>query len=152
MILLLLLPVLLIFAATIASLANSPGQNVLGFLGHPFTALLVTTLVAMLFFGFARGLDRDRSRKMATESLAPIGTLLVIMGGGGAFKQVIVDSGVGPYAGQAAGHFEHFAADGGLHGGGRHARGAGFGDGRHHHGGRHRRAAGEVDSRIHARR
>jgi H+/gluconate symporter-like permease len=37
---------------------------------------------------------------MATESLAPIGTLLLIMGGGGAFKQVIVDSGVGTYAGK----------------------------------------------------
>jgi len=35
---------------------------------------------------------------MATDALEPIGTLLVIMGGGGAFKQVIVDSGVGPYA------------------------------------------------------
>jgi H+/gluconate symporter-like permease len=36
-----------------------------------------------------------------TDSLAPIGTLLVIIGGGGAFKQVIVDSGVGPYVGGA---------------------------------------------------
>ena len=72
----------------------------LGFFGHPFTALLVTTLVAMIFFGFRRGLDRNQVARMATESLAPIGTLLVIMGGGGAFKQVIVDSGVGPYAGK----------------------------------------------------
>ena len=83
-----------IFAAT------SPGQNVLAFFGHPFAALLVTTLVAMLFFGFRRGLDRNQVARMATESLAPIGTLLVIMGAGGAFKQVIVDSGVGPYAGK----------------------------------------------------
>jgi H+/gluconate symporter-like permease len=37
---------------------------------------------------------------MATDSLEPVGTLLVIMGAGGAFKQVIVDSGVGPYAGK----------------------------------------------------
>jgi gluconate:H+ symporter, GntP family len=38
--------------------------------------------------------------KMAGDSLAPMGALLCIMGGGGAFKQVIVDSGVGPYAGK----------------------------------------------------
>jgi H+/gluconate symporter-like permease len=38
--------------------------------------------------------------KMAAESLAPMGALLCIMGGGGAFKQVIVDSGVGALAGR----------------------------------------------------
>ena len=37
---------------------------------------------------------------MATESLLPMGALLCIMGGGGALKQVIVDSGVGAYAGK----------------------------------------------------
>jgi gluconate transporter len=99
-ILVLVMPVMLIFLATLSGMTKSLGQNVLGFLGHPFAALLVTTLIAMLFFGFRRGLDRNQVARMATESLAPIGTLLAIMGGGGAFKQVIVDSGVGPYAGR----------------------------------------------------
>ncbi len=93
-VLILLLPVILIFAATIG------GGPVLGFLGHPFTALLMTALVAMLAFGWMRGLDLKAISKMSTDSLEPIGTLLVIMGAGGAFKQVIVDSGVGPYAGK----------------------------------------------------
>jgi H+/gluconate symporter-like permease len=57
-------------------------------------------LAAMLCFGVGRGLDGKAISKMATDSLEPVGTLLVIMGGGGAFKQVIVDSGVGPYAGK----------------------------------------------------
>lgn len=99
-ILILLLPVLFIFAATIAGMADAPGKTIFGFFGHPFTALTVTTLTAMIVFGSARGLGRDRIAKMTTESLAPIGTLLCIMGGGGAFKQVIVDSGVGPYLGK----------------------------------------------------
>jgi gluconate transporter len=99
-VLLLILPVLFIFAATISSLTHSPGEAILGFLGHPFSALLVTTLLTMVFFGFQRGLDRNQVTKMATDSLMPVGTLLVIMGGGGAFKQVIVDSGVGQYAGK----------------------------------------------------
>lgn len=99
-VLMLILPVLFIFAATIATMTNSPGQVVLGFFGHPFTALLVTALLTMIFFGFRRGLDRNQVTKMATDSLMPVGTLLVIMGGGGAFKQVIVDSGVGPYLGK----------------------------------------------------
>ncbi|MSV32099.1 MAG: gluconate transporter [Bryobacterales bacterium] len=99
-ILILLLPVLFIFASSIADLAKFQSGGVLGFFGHPFTALLITALFAMYVFGIRRGLNRDQLGKMATDSLMPIGTLLAIMGGGGAFKQIIVDSGVGPYAGQ----------------------------------------------------
>jgi H+/gluconate symporter-like permease len=97
--LILLLPVILIFAATISSMAGLPGRATLGFLGHPFTALAATALVAAYFFGARRGLNRGQIGKLATESLAPMGALLCIMGGGGAFKQVILDSGVGTYAG-----------------------------------------------------
>lgn len=99
-ILVLLLPVMFIFAASIADIAKWSSRSVLGFLGHPFSALLITALFAMYAFGVRRGLNRDQLGKMATDSLAPIGTLLAIMGGGGAFKQIIVDSGVGPYAGK----------------------------------------------------
>ncbi len=99
-ILLLILPVLLIFGATIATLAKVPFRQVAVFLGHPFTALTVTALVAIYFFGIRRGVTRENAMKMAADSLAPMGALLCIMGGGGAFKQVIVDCGVGPYAGK----------------------------------------------------
>jgi len=99
-ILLLHLPVLLIFGATIANMANVPLRGAAVFLGHPFTALTVTVLVAVYFFGIRRGVTRQKAATMAAESLAPMGALLCIMGGGGAFKQVIVDSGVGAYAGK----------------------------------------------------
>jgi H+/gluconate symporter-like permease len=99
-VLLLLLPVILIFSATIASLHQVPFRGVAVFLGHPFTALTIATLLALYYFGIRRGLTRDRAARLATESLAPMGSLLVIMGAGGAFKQVIVDSGVGAVAGK----------------------------------------------------
>lgn len=99
-ILLLLLPVLLIFGATMATLRDLPFRAVAVFLGHPFTALTIAVLIAIYFFGIRRGLNREQAAKMAAESLAPMGALLCIMGGGGAFKQVIVDSGVGAYLGQ----------------------------------------------------
>ena len=104
-VLLLLLPVLLIFGATLfttagAGLPNLPFRGAAVFLGHPFTALTITVLIAIYFFGIRRGLTREQAAKMAAESLAPMGALLCIMGGGGAFKQIIVDSGVGAYLGK----------------------------------------------------
>jgi gluconate transporter len=99
-ILLLVLPVVLIFGATVANLAHVPFHNAAVFFGHPFAALSVTLLVALYFFGLRRGLTREKALKLAGESLAPMGALLCIMGGGGAFKQVIVDSGVGAYLGK----------------------------------------------------
>ena len=101
---LLLLPVVLIFGATLATLSHVPFRGAAVFLGHPFTALTITALIAMFLFGIRRGLTRSAAARMATESLAPMGALLCIMGGGGAFKQVIVDSGAGPYLGQALIH------------------------------------------------
>jgi gluconate transporter len=98
-ILLLILPVLLIFGATLSNLYKLPFGGVATFLGHPFSALTITTLVAIYWFGIRRGVTRENAGKMAAQSLAPMGALLCIMGGGGAFKQVIVDSGVGQYAG-----------------------------------------------------
>ena len=99
-VLLLVLPVALIFGATLATLWHVPGRAAAIFFGHPFTALTITTLVAIYFFGLRRGVSRAQAARMAAESLAPMGALLCIMGGGGAFKQVIVDSGAGAYAGK----------------------------------------------------
>jgi gluconate transporter len=99
-VLLLILPVLLIFGATLATLAKVPFRGTAIFFGHPFTALAITALVAIYFFGIRRGLTREKAARMAAESLAPMGALLCIMGGGGAFKQIIVDSGAGAYLGK----------------------------------------------------
>jgi gluconate transporter len=99
-ILLLLLPVTLTFGASLASLRDIPLRSLAVFLGHPFTALALATLVALYGFGIRRGLTWEQASRMASDSLAPVGALLCIMGGGGAFKQIIVDTGVGKYAGQ----------------------------------------------------
>jgi gluconate transporter len=92
---LLLLPVLLIFGATMANLWKVPLRGAAVFFGHPFTALAVTALVTFYCLGYRRGVSREKAFRMATESLAPMGALLCIIGGGGAFKQIIVDSGAG---------------------------------------------------------
>jgi gluconate transporter len=99
-ILLLILPVMLTFGATLASLRDIPFRKVAVFVGHPYTALAITTLVAIYFFGVRRGLNKENALKLATDALMPVGTLMCIIGGGGALKQVIVDSGVGEYMGR----------------------------------------------------
>jgi gluconate transporter len=99
-VLLLLMPVALIFGATLANTWQVPLRGATVFIGHPFTALTITTLAAIYFFGIRLGIPRDKIARMAAESLAPMGALLCIMGGGGALKQIIVDSGVGTYAGK----------------------------------------------------
>ena len=147
-VLLLLLPVLLIFGATVASLRDVPFRSVAVFIGHPFTALAITLLLVLVLFGIRRGLTREQALKMAGESLAPMGALLCIMGGGGAFKQIIVDSGVGADPGEDADHLGDIAAGGGVPGGGGDAHRAGVGDGRDHHRGGDRRADGERHPRL----
>jgi gluconate transporter len=97
---LLALPVLLIFAASVAEFARAPGRAAWQFFGHPFTALMLAALAAMAVFGLRRGLDRAGLFRLAEEALKPLGSLLAIIGGGGAFKQIIVDSGAGAYAGR----------------------------------------------------
>ena len=54
----------------------------------------------MYFLGRRRGLNGEQVTKIATAALAPLATLLLIIGGGGALKQVIVDSGIGSYLGK----------------------------------------------------
>jgi gluconate transporter len=97
---LLVLPILLIVGATVADAIHLPAAGVFKFFGHPFTALLLTTLACMYFLGRRRGLNGEQITKIATAALAPLATLLLIIGGGGALKQVIVDSGIGSYLGK----------------------------------------------------
>jgi hypothetical protein len=90
--------------ATIVTMSSVPAGSPLRaagvFLGHPFAALTITVIASLIFFGTRRGLTRTQAGKMAGEALAPMGALLCIMGGGGALKQIIVDSGAGAYLGK----------------------------------------------------
>jgi gluconate transporter len=97
---LLLLPVVLIFAGTLADFTHLSGVATLKFLGHSFSALLITALAAIYLLGSRKGLGGDGVTKLVAEAMAPLATLLLIIGGGGALKQILVDSGIGPYLGK----------------------------------------------------
>jgi len=67
------------------------------FFGDPAIALLLSVLVAIFTFGINRGKKIQEVKNSISSSIASIGMILLIIGGGGAFKQVIIDSGVDKY-------------------------------------------------------
>lgn len=99
-----LLPVILMLLRTLADVSLDEGDPVrewADFVGDPIIALLLGVLVAIYTFGLRRGFDRDRIGGLLGESLAPAAAILLIIGAGGAFKQVLIDSGIGDALGEA---------------------------------------------------
>jgi GntP family gluconate:H+ symporter len=94
-----LLPVLLMLAKSISN-AVSPGSTdplnaTLDFLGTPMIALGLAVIYAMIAFGRGGGMDRNAVSKSLSDSLPPIAGILLIVGAGGGFKQVLIDTGIG---------------------------------------------------------
>ncbi|WP_237386269.1 gluconate transporter [Xenorhabdus sp. Sc-CR9] len=71
------------------------------FIGHPFTAILVACLVAIYGLAIRRGMSKDKVMDVCSAAIQPAGIILLVTGAGGVFKQVLVDSGVGPALGNA---------------------------------------------------
>jgi GntP family gluconate:H+ symporter len=93
-----LLPVALMLVRTVAEVSLDEGETVrtwAEFVGQPIIALLIAVLVAMYTFGFARDFDGRRVSAFMGASLAPAAGILLIIGAGGGFKQVLIDSGIG---------------------------------------------------------
>mgnify|MGYP000246904642 CR=1 FL=1 len=93
-----LLPLILIMTSTLSPFLFSPESDaytVLNFLGHPFVALTVATVFAMLIANKKCKLGKHTLLDIANKGLEPAGVVILITGAGGAFKQLLVDSGVG---------------------------------------------------------
>lgn len=92
------LPLVLILAATVSGVAlaeGGRGRDLLQFLGHPFTALILTTLAAFYVLGLRCGFSRRELEKMAGRALGPVGQILLVTGAGGVLGKVLVATGVG---------------------------------------------------------
>lgn len=100
-----LLPVFLMLLKTFADVVL-PETNIfriwMDFIGHPISALLAALLLAFYTFGAARGFDRTQIMKMLDQSLTPVAAIVLIVGAGGGFKQMLVASGVGDVIGHMA--------------------------------------------------
>lgn len=69
--------------------------DVVEFVGHPFSALIIATLTAIYFLCIKRGMPRQVILDLSTKALGPAGIIILITGAGGALKQILVDSGIG---------------------------------------------------------
>jgi len=67
----------------------------LKFTGHPFTALIIVTLITIYFLGYKRGMSKQKILELSTKALGPAGIIILITGAGGVLKQILVDSGMG---------------------------------------------------------
>lgn len=99
-----MLPVILMSIATIITLL----QKTMGFednsllaairfIGDASTSMLISLLVAVYTMGLARKTPIKTVMQSCTTAITHIGMMLLIIGGGGAFKQVLINGGVGDY-------------------------------------------------------
>lgn len=99
-----LLPVVLMLAKAVADIV-APGSGagwkaVLDFLGLPMIALGIAVVAGFFVLGRGAGFGRDKLQEIAAASLGPMAGILLVVGAGGGFKQVLVDTGIGGFIAQ----------------------------------------------------
>jgi Gnt-I system high-affinity gluconate transporter len=91
-----LLPVLIIAATIVVSKIFSQNiaiKKVADFLGEPNIAMIETIIIATYTLGIYQGKKLVDIMKTYTDSVKDIAMILLIIGGSGIFKQILIDSG-----------------------------------------------------------
>lgn len=98
-----MIPLVLIILDSIAGVipAMDPIQPILGFLGEPFVAFLIATVVAMFILGYKHGYTNKELEKVMTKSLEPTGMILLVTASGGVLRYMLQYSGLGDVIGNA---------------------------------------------------
>lgn len=92
-----LLPVILMILSAVAPYIGVSGgfEKFLVFIGSPLIALLIACFFAFYALGLKQGIDKNGIKKLVEECILPVGSIILIIGAGGGFKQILIDSGVG---------------------------------------------------------
>jgi gluconate:H+ symporter, GntP family len=93
-----LIPVILMVLSSVADLmfaATTTVRPILHFVGQPVVALLLSLLFSFWSLGRARHFTREQLLTFCNDCLGPIAGILLVIGGGGGFNQVLISSGVG---------------------------------------------------------
>jgi GntP family gluconate:H+ symporter len=92
-----LLPVILMLLGSFADLFTKPGTaafGVLSFIGNADISLLLAVILSFYTLGVSRGMTRETILKYTNECLAPTAMITLLIGAGGGFGRVLIDSGV----------------------------------------------------------
>ena len=102
-VLIILIPLVLIILKSVAGVVESmaPARSILSFLGEPFVALTIATLVAMVLLGYKHGYTGAQLEKVMTKSLEPVGLILLVTACGGVLRYILQYSGLGELIGHA---------------------------------------------------
>ena len=102
-VLIILIPLVLIILKSLAGVvpAMAPVASIFTFLGEPFVALLIATVVAMVVLGTKHGYSLEELEKIMTKSLEPTGLILLVTACGGVLRYVLQYSGLGDLIGNA---------------------------------------------------
>ncbi|MDR1231681.1 MAG: GntP family permease, partial [Spirochaetaceae bacterium] len=76
-----------------------PIQPFLSFVGTPFIALTIATLLALVLLGVKNKYSMAELEKVMTKSLEPAGIILLVTAGGGVLRYILEDSGIGRVVG-----------------------------------------------------
>ena len=94
-------PLLLILISTFINVGVDKGvltkslfTDILAFIGHPFTALIIATLMSILLC-IRKKMSGQTILDLSTKALGPAGIIILVTGAGGVLKQILVDSGIG---------------------------------------------------------
>jgi gluconate:H+ symporter, GntP family len=99
-----LLPPLLMMGRSLADafLPESGMKALIDFLGDPITALLLALLFAMVALGLRQGSNLGQVENILGKSLSAIAAVVLIVGAGGGFKQMLLATKIGDLIGQWA--------------------------------------------------
>jgi GntP family gluconate:H+ symporter len=93
-----LIPVILMLLASAADMVLAPRSalyTTVHFVGQPIVALLLALLFSFWSLGRPRHFTRGQLMKFCNDCLGPTAPILLVIGAGGGFNQVLVQSGVG---------------------------------------------------------
>ena len=99
-----LIPLLFIVCDSVCGVvlpAEHPVSVVFSFLGEPFVAMLIATIVAMLVLGLRHGYTMEQLESIMTKSLEPTGLIMLVTACGGVLRYVLQYSGLGDLIGSA---------------------------------------------------
>jgi Gnt-I system high-affinity gluconate transporter len=99
-----LMPVILIGLATVVKLLQIESSftgRIICYLGNPVIAIIVSLLFSVYFLGILRGRKMKELMESLTHSVSSLTMVMLVIAGAGGLKQVLVDSGVNKYIGDA---------------------------------------------------